>query len=263
MNYNEIFKNKDNIYFAHGSGTNKEEIINSIIENGLRCNHGALQFTSIYLGTKDNVLEYGKDMLENWSYKNSGIVFILSLPKYFCIADRDELNTTKKQYLAFCFMPTQEEIDQKKLVNKLHIYKEFIVGYYDSMTNEFVKNEKYYELLTKEEQTNFLTYIKEQYIKIIEGSCDIESYKELIKKYNIDNGFDENIVETIINNINKKEIKEKSIHINVEPEIPDILKEYIGIKNGKTYQKSELPKELEKDYEIFLQINNIEETNNK
>lgn len=260
MNYNEIFKNENNIFFAHGSGTDKKEIINSIIENGLRCNHGALQFTSIYLGTKQNVFDYGKDILENWSYKNSGIVFVLGLPKYFCIADRDELNTAKKQYLSFCFLPTENEIEEKQLLNKLHIYKEFIIGYYNSNTNEFFRNENYYELLNQEEQKQFLTKIRENYLKIITDSCEIDKYKELVNKYNIDNALEDNTVDLIIENIKFKE--EQPNIINIDPEVPQMLTEYIDVRNNIVYIKEEIPQNLMRDYELFIEINNLQ-TNNE
>ena len=256
MNYNEIFKNENNIYFAHGSGTDKKEIIDSIIRDGLRCNHGALQFTSIYLGTKQNVLEYGKDILENWSYKNSGIVFVISLPKYFCIADREELNTVKKQYLSFCFFPTKEEIEEKQLLKKLHIYKEFIVGYYNSITAEFVFNDNYYELLPQEEQKVFLTKIKENYLKIINESCDIEKYKELVSKYNIDNGFDDNIVDLIVSQSDPTK-EEIPVIINIDPEVPYELSNYIEVRNGIVYIKEEIPEELTRDLELFVELNDL------
>ena len=259
MNYNEIFKSDNNIYFAHGSGTDKKEIIDSIIENGLRCNHGALQFTSIYLGTKQNVFDYGKDILENWSYKNSGIVFVLALPKYFCIADREELNTTKKQYLSFCFMPTQKDIEEKHLLNKLHIYKEFIVGYYNSNTNEFFKNENFFELLPENDQREFLNQTRNNYLKIIEESCEVEKYKELITKYNIDNGFDENIVNQIIESVKFKE-QQPSV-ISIDPDVPEDLKQYIDVRNNIVYIKEEIPQDLERDYELFVEINNLEVNN--
>ena len=259
MNYNEIFKNDNNIYFAHGSGTDKQEIIDSIIEDGLRCNHGALQFTSIYLGTKQNVLDYGKDILENWSYKNSGTVFVLGLPKYFCIADRDELNTAKKQYLSFCFMPTDKEIEEKHLLKKLHIYKEFIIGYYNSNTNEFTKNNTYYELLSSEEQIEFLTKIRNNYLEIIKESCELDKYKELVTKYNIDNGLDDNTIELIIENIKHKE--EQPNVIIISPEIPDELKQYIDVRDNSVYVKEEIPQDLEKDYELFVEINNLKINN--
>lgn len=255
MNYNEIFKNENNIYFAHGSGTDKKEIIDSIIENGLRCNHGALQFTSIYLGTKQNVFDYGKDILENWSYKNSGIVFIIALPKYFCIADRDELNTAKKQYLSFCFLPSQKDIEEKQLLNKLHIYKEFIVGYYNSITNEFEKNENYYELLPLEKQIEILTTIRNNYLKIIQESCEIEKYKELVNKYNIDNAFEENTINLIIENINKKEVIPNIV--NIDPEVPYELKQYIDVRDSIVYVKEDIPQDLERDFELFVEINNL------
>lgn len=192
MNIEEFLNNKNNIYFAHGTGTNKKEIIESIMNHGVRCSHDALQFTSIYLGEAQNIKSDGKDILENWEYKNSNIVVIISLPKKYFILEAKELNTLKKEQAAYYYYPTEEEQKTYSLINKPHIYKEFIVGYYNSNTKEFVKNPNYYEYKSKEEQDKIFKIIENNYVNIIEKNCTIEKYKNELKKYNISYALDNN-----------------------------------------------------------------------
>ena len=48
MKLDSILNNKNNIYFLHGPGTDKQTILDSIMNYGIRCGHGIFQFTSIY-----------------------------------------------------------------------------------------------------------------------------------------------------------------------------------------------------------------------
>ena len=93
MKLDSILNNKNNIYFLHGPGTDKQTILDSIMNYGIRCGHGIFLFTSIYLGTPAEIDEYQKGIIEEWYYKNSPIVFIVSLPKRYTIMESTEFNT--------------------------------------------------------------------------------------------------------------------------------------------------------------------------
>ena len=65
MDFNQIFSNEENIYLGHGTSVDNDKVIQSIMENGLRCSHGSLYFTSVLLGiggyqkNNKNCLEIG------------------------------------------------------------------------------------------------------------------------------------------------------------------------------------------------------------
>ena len=255
MNVIKLFNNKNNMYFAHGSGTDKKGILDSIMKHGIRCSHGSFQFTSIYLGTSEDIKEYTYEILENWFYKNSSIVFVVSFPKKYFILEREEISTLKKEHSAFYYIPTKEEQKEFSLMNKPHVYSEFIVGYYNSITKEFVENENYYEKLENEKKKEILNKIEENYKMIIEESCGIEKYKEVCKKYKY--SFSPEKEDIIIIDVEKD--YDKKLKSHEIPEIPKNLRKFVYIVNGKIFAKNKLPKELEKDYEIFRNIHNLNE----
>lgn len=267
MNVKKILNNKDNIYFLHGSGTDKQKILDSILNHGVRCSHGIFQFTSIYLGTPEEIQEYQKEIIDTWYYKNSPIVFIISLPKKYIITEAPELKTNQKAHAAYYYYPTEEEQKEYGLQNKPHVYKEFVLGYYNSVTKEFVENKNYYANLPKDEQRNLFNRIKENYEKVIEESCGMTKYREFVIKYIPITELDFENIDILIEDIDKKlaeldreeaEIKERnSKNKDLVPEIPDSLKDYVYVSNGIIYPKQKLPKELEKDFDIFSKINNL------
>lgn len=272
MKLDNILNNKNNIYFLHGPGTDKQTILDSIMNYGIRCGHGIFQFTSIYLGTPAEIDEYQKGIIEEWYYKNSPIVFIVSLPKRYTIMESTELNTNKKAHSAFYYYPTEEEQKKNGLQNKPHVYKEFVVGYYNSVTKEFTKNKNYYTNLSIDEQRIFFNKIKENFNKIIEESCGIEKYKELVSKYKPIEEIDFVNIDELIEDIDRKiaqiekeqaeyEETQKQKAKQNNPDIPESLKGFVYVVDGKIYPKQKLPKELEKDYELFIKINDLSKEN--
>lgn len=264
MDIKGILNNKGNIYFAHGTGTDKKNIIKSIMEHGVRCTHGALQYASIYLGSPENIREFSKDIITNWFYRNSSIVFIISLPKKYFIFENDESKTMQKEHSAYYYIPTKEQQETFLLQNKPHVYSEFIVGYYDSNTKEFTENPNYYEKLDKEKQKELFHTIEENYIQVINNCCGVDKYKELSEKYNYKYAVDEDMIniDKLLADIDRKieelEKEEAEYKKNQSiPEIPRSLKKYVYIQNGKIFAKQKLPKELEKDFEIFMNINEL------
>lgn len=272
MKMENILNNKNNLYFLHGSGTDKQNILESIMNYGIRCSHGIFQFTSIYLGTPQEIQEYGKEIIDTWYYKNSPIAFIVSLPKRYIIMEDPEINTHQKAHSAFYYYPTKEEQEKYNLQNKPHVYKEFIVGYYNSVTKEFVENKNYYTKLSVDEQRIFFNKIKENFEHIVNESCGIDKYKEFTMKYKPVEEIEFVNVDELIEDIDKKiaaiereqaeyEEKQKQKAKQNNPEIPESLKGFVYVLNGKIYPKQKLPKELEKDYELFTKINDLSKEN--
>lgn len=274
MNIKTILNNKEKIYFAHGSGTEKKNIIDSIMRHGIRCSHEALQYTSIYLGTSENINDYSHDIIENWIYRSSSIVFIISLPKRYFIFEHEELNTIKKEHAAYYYIPSKEEQEKYSLQNKPHVYSEFIVGYYNSKTKEFIQNDNYYEKQNKEKRKEIFNKIEQNYINVINESCGVDKYREFGSKYNfeyaLDTEYDFSNIDKVIADIDKKieeleneEQQFKKAQPIIITEIPKNLRKYVYIVNGKVFPKQKLPKELEKDYELFIHINSLIEATKK
>ena len=272
MKVENILNNKNNLYFLHGPGTDKKKVLDSIMEHGIRCGHGIFRFTSIYLGTPEEIQEYGKEIIDTWYYKNSPIVFIVSFPRKYIISEATETNTHQKAHSAFYYFPTKEEQDTYNLQNKPHVYKEFILGYYNSVTKEFVENETYYANLSMDEQRNLFNKIKENYENIINESCGMDKYKEFMFKYTSIEEMDFINVDELIEDIDKKiaaiekeqaeyEEKQRQKAKQNNPDIPESLKGYVYVANGKIYPKQKLPRELEKDYELFVRINDLSKEN--
>lgn len=272
MKVENILNNKNNIYFLHGSGTDKQNILDSIMNYGIRCSHGIFQFTSIYLGTPQEIQDYGKEIIDTWYYRNSPIGFIVSFPARYIIMESEEINTNQKAHSAFYYYPTKEEQELYKLQNKPHVYKEFIVGYYNSVTKKFIENENYYAKLSTEEQRVLFNKIKENFEKIINESCGMDKYKNFTLKFKPIEEIDFVNIDELIEDIDKKiaqlekeeaeyeeQQKQKSKQNN--PDIPDSLKGYVYVVDGKIYPKQKLPKDLEKDYELFIKINDLSKEN--
>lgn len=66
----EKFNNSSNMYYGHGMGAYSEDKKLSIFENGLRCSHDQLYFTTITLGKGAQTLfEEKEELLNNWEHE--------------------------------------------------------------------------------------------------------------------------------------------------------------------------------------------------
>ena len=96
MNDEEIknkFSNESNVYYAHGIGDNNPQIVESIFNNGLRCSHDQLYFTTVTLGSGSSTLfEDNEELINNWPHKDSKQIIIASLPQKFHLLDTDTTN---------------------------------------------------------------------------------------------------------------------------------------------------------------------------
>ena len=120
-------------------------------------------------------------MLKNWPHKNSNIIIIVSLPMQYKIIESYDLGTYDMADAAFYYTPSKELRDKYSLTNSSYVLPEFIVGYYDAITDSFTLNPKYYENLSKQQQEELFNQVKQNYFNIIHDGCGIERYEEVIK----------------------------------------------------------------------------------
>ena len=174
-NINIILNNNKNCY--HGHGTNGDDnVISSIFNNGLRCSNNSMYFTTCTLGIGGEIDDEIYDKLNNWPHQDADNVVIVSLPIKYNILELPELGTVHSGYDAFCYSVENNE----NLLQGKYVKPEFIVGCYNARTKEFKKNDKYYELLSQEEQKKLFEQVKENYAQTIEESCGLEFYREVL-----------------------------------------------------------------------------------
>lgn len=179
MDINQILNNEENLYLGHGTKVEDDQIINSIMENGLRCSHGSLYFTTVALG-KGCIEEESKGLLKNWPHCDSKVVMIVSLPNKFRILDVIGSGTYNKGDAAFYYVPNSEQREQHSLTESPYLMPEFVAGYYDARNDTFTSNPKYYENLPKEQQDILFEQIKENYYNVVSQGWNIHEYKEII-----------------------------------------------------------------------------------
>lgn len=172
---NKILNNSQNVY--HGHGTSGDDIITSIFDNGLRCSHGSMYFTTCALGKGGELDNEVLDTMNNWPHLQADKIVIISLPIKYNILDAMPLGTYNLGTNAFYYdVEGNDKLSQGK-----YVMPEFIVGCYDSNTKTFEKNNKYYELLPQEEQDKLFERVKENYVQTLEDACGLDYYKEVLK----------------------------------------------------------------------------------
>lgn len=180
MDINKVLNNPHNMYYGHGTGTDSQEVTNSIIKNGLRCSHGSLYYTSVPLGIGTKIKDSEKEMMKKWPHKESNIIIVVSLPLDYKIIDSTGLGTYNMADAAFYYIPDKKTREYEELTNSPYVIPEFIVGYYDAQTDSFIQNPKYYERLSQIEQDKLFRQVKYNYFDIIEEGCGIDKYQEVL-----------------------------------------------------------------------------------
>lgn len=182
MDINKVLNNQNNIYFGHGTGVENKELIDSIMNDGLRCSHGSLYFTSVTLGIGTQIKDSEKELLKNWPHKDSKIIIIISLPLQYKIIDAMGMGTYNKGDSAYYYTPDEKlRVENPFLTNSPYVMPEFIVGYYDARSDSFAPNPKYYEYLSSREQKDLFDKVKSNYFNIIDDAVGIDEYKEIAK----------------------------------------------------------------------------------
>ena len=180
MDIKSFLNNPRNMYYGHGTGTDSSEIINSILNNGLRCSHGSLYYTSVTLGMGAHIEETEIEMMKHWPHKDSNIIIVVSLPIKYKIIDSPGIGTYNMADAAFYYTPNKITREQENLTNSPYVMPEFIVGYYDASKDSFTSNQRYYEILSLEEQLKLFDKVNQNYFNIIEEGCGIEKYQEIL-----------------------------------------------------------------------------------
>jgi len=170
---NELLNNSQNCY--HGHGMNGDNIkIDSIFDKGLRCSHNTMYFTTDPLGIGGDI-DFEK--MNNWPFLKADYMIVIATPINFNIVESSNLYTHEKGFDAFCYDYEGDEYSS----NGKYVLPELIVGCYNVKEKTFKKNNKYYELLPEEEQKKVFDIIKKNYANIIEDSCGLDYYREIIK----------------------------------------------------------------------------------
>lgn len=183
------FNNKDNLYYGSGIGFNGQELIDSILKNGLRCSHNQLYFSTISLGQGSNKLfKENEELLNNWPHKSSKHIIIASLPKKFHLLDIMGTPLYGKKHAAFCKSIPNEQAQKLSIPKGLYLKPEFIMGVYDANQKIFISNEQYYENLANEKIKEIMNQVKMQYIEILKASeWSLAEYAQILKDCNIEN----------------------------------------------------------------------------
>lgn len=134
--YKKLLDEKGYLYLGHGTGRNgnNEEIVQSIFSNGLRTKDNSLYYTSIAMTLGEN-WETLKKYINNWPHLNSNKIILIKLPiEYFNpIGDMQDLGGEK--YHAFYKQVLEDNGEIKNYLDP-----KFIVGCYDSNTQDFLIN---------------------------------------------------------------------------------------------------------------------------
>lgn len=178
----EEFSNKDNVYYGHGIGAERQDVIESIFKYGLRCSHEQLDFTTIPFGEgSDTLFKDVEETMNNWQHKGSKQIIIASVPKDYHLLPTGALYG-KRQAAFYNFIP-QEEATKLGLSQGYYLKPEFVRGVYDANSKSFISNAKYYENLSLEAQKEVFDEIKKQYIDLLKGSqWTLEEYAQIIKR---------------------------------------------------------------------------------
>ena len=180
MDINEILNNPHNMYYGHGTGTDSQNVIDSIIRNGLRCSHGSLYFTSLPLGIGTKIEDSEKKMMKHWPHMDSNIIIVVSLPIKYKIIDNPGIGTYNMADAAFYYTPSEITRNPEFLTNSPYVMPEFVAGYYDARKDSFTPNPAYYETLSLEEQQKLFDKVNQNYFNIIEEGCGIEKYQKIL-----------------------------------------------------------------------------------
>lgn len=236
MEINKLLNNTQNMYFGHGTGVENDEVTQSIMNNGLRCSHGSLYFTSVTLGVGSQIQEPEQEMLKNWPHNDSKNIIIVSLPLQYKILDTVGIPTYNQRDAAYYYIPDEVKREKFSLTNSPYVMPEFIVGYYDARNDSFIQNPRYYENLQEHEQKELFNQVKENYFNIINDSWGIEEYKEVLKNLGWRFGLTEEEL---------KNFQQKKKEFELLSQIPsDLLNRNLKLPNGKQISAREYIQEI-------------------
>ncbi len=228
------FANQANQYYAHGIGAYDEKVIKSIFENGLRCSHNELYWTTLEFGKGSETLFKEKEQLmNNWEHKSSKHIMIASLPEVFQLLDVSGTPLFQKKHAAFYNNILPEEAEKLGIAPGLYLKPEFIKGMYDVEKKDFIVNDRYYENLPEEEQRKVFEDVNKQYIDTISRSgWTLAEYAQILE----DTGMECPLTSKEISN-NGKEIEQQ----------PDMVELSNGIEIPRKQYEQEYTEETRAD----------------
>ncbi len=172
----EIFSNSNNYYCAHGTGrlNDSPEIINSIFKIGLRCSHGSLENTVVQYGSgRDDLFNEKKNSFDNWEHINSKKIVIISVPKELYIHYSFKKDCS---YKAFEYINDENQ--------NVYLRPEYVRGYYNAETEEFIENPNYYDKLDDNYQRKLYEEVKTNFAKTInELGSSLEEYNSIYENF--------------------------------------------------------------------------------
>lgn len=209
MDIKDNFTNESNEYRGHGIGSYSEEKIKSIFNNGLRCSHNALDFTTLPLGQgSETLFEENKPLMDNWQHKNSKQIIIVSVPIKYKILDIMGTGLYKQEHAAFYNTISREEADKLQVATGRYVKPEFVMGMYNAETEQFISNDKYYENLPENEQEIIMDEVKKQYIDTIkEAGYTLEEYSEILDSLGWENPLSQEMI------VEEKQAPEENIEL--------------------------------------------------
>lgn len=180
-------------YFCLGHGTgrsgDKEGIVKSIFENGLRTKDNSLYYTSVGLDTSN--IEKLETKLNSWEHCESKNIIIIRIPIKYINVLGDTSDLDGKRYGAFMI--------RKQEGNKIIYYvnPKFIVGYYDVNVHEFKMNDKFEKNLSRDS----IETLEKQYREALEKTKAKLERLNAIMEFGSSKNQKESITEDTINTL--------------------------------------------------------------
>ncbi len=192
VNIEEVLKDRDILYYAHGTGKLSADdadnkITNSVFENGLLsytrgcgvfATEKCLGSTATCLGLgSDSLFEECSDIFKSNGHMGSKRIIVLGLPFEYIFPVISYYGTESEVAFfdrkAFFTPMDKESRDGKPPIHEV-LMPEFVVGAYDANTGRFIENGRYYKKLDerrrgeilKKVQRNYVNHLKDRFILV-------------------------------------------------------------------------------------------------
>ncbi len=243
------FCNERNVYYGHGIGPDNEKVVKLIFENGLRCSHEQLYFTTECFGQGEPTLfEESVEEMNHWEHKDSKQIIIASLPLAYHLLEVRGTPLYGKRQAAFYHFISPEQSDKSGISSGFYLKPEFVMGVYDANQKDFISNEKYYENLPEKEQNNLMNEVKKKYIDILmESGFSFSEYSQFLEVSNIKNPLTKEEIEEGDKILDFQKAKQQVRKVTENLKISDFDKTTQQMKNQ--IQENPLTKEVSIDDE--------------
>ncbi len=153
-----ILNEEGYFFLGHGTGrsSDSKKVIESIFKNGLRTKDNSLYYTTIGLDTQN--IDKLNEKLKNWEHCESKKIILIRLPIEYINAMGDTADLDGERFGAF--MIKKEESNNVRY----YLDPKFILGYFDTQTDEIVLNDSFEKELTIES----IEKLRKQYRQTLE-----------------------------------------------------------------------------------------------